>query len=300
MLEKSNPFVSVIVPVLNDSERLKTCLESIENQTHPPDLYEVIVVDNGSDQSIEPIVAAFSHARATHEGKLSSYAARNKGISLARGDILAFTDSDCIPAPDWIEKGVASLISVPNCGLIGGCIEVFAQNRERPTMTELYEIVLALPQRKFIKEYRFAATANMFTFRHVFAKVGTFNPKLKSSGDMEWGQRVYAQGYAVAYASQARVMHPARRSLRELHARNARIAGGLYDGRPKNLRIVLGIDKDLLKWLLPPLSTTMSVLSDPRLKSMKEKAQAAFAVFFVKYTIAVERFRLNLGGRSRR
>lgn len=98
-------FVSVIIPVLNDSERLKLCLEALEHQTYPKKLYEVIVVDNGSDQSIGSVVSKFTQATATAESHPGSYVARNKGILIAQGDIIAFTDADCIPALDWIEKG---------------------------------------------------------------------------------------------------------------------------------------------------------------------------------------------------
>jgi len=59
------PFVSVIIPVYNDPIRLKTCLQALEEQTYPQNAYEIIVVDNGSDESIEPIVAEFSQAKAS-------------------------------------------------------------------------------------------------------------------------------------------------------------------------------------------------------------------------------------------
>jgi len=60
MSKLSTPFVSVIIPVYNDSIRLRTCLQALEEQTYPKSAYEVIVVDNGSDESIEPIFAEFS------------------------------------------------------------------------------------------------------------------------------------------------------------------------------------------------------------------------------------------------
>ena len=108
-------FVSVIIPVYNDSARVKICLEALEKQTYPQNLYEVIVVDNASDEypAIKDVVCQFSQAIAAYESRPGSYAARNKGISLAKGDIIAFTDADCIPAKNWIEKGVANLLSVP-------------------------------------------------------------------------------------------------------------------------------------------------------------------------------------------
>lgn len=65
MSKASNPFVSVIIPVYNDPIRLKICLQVLEKQTYPENAYEVIAVDNGSDESIEPIVAGFNQAKAS-------------------------------------------------------------------------------------------------------------------------------------------------------------------------------------------------------------------------------------------
>jgi glycosyltransferase involved in cell wall biosynthesis len=97
------------------------------------DRYEVIVVDNGSTGSLEPIVAKFPQAWMAYEDKLGSYAARNKGISLAKGGVLAFTDADCIPQRDWIENGVRRLVRTRGCGLVAGKIQVNFRETGRPT-----------------------------------------------------------------------------------------------------------------------------------------------------------------------
>ena len=95
--------VSVIIPVLNDAPRLRTCLDALESQTF--DLpFEVLVVNNGSSDDPASVLRAFPAARLLHEQQRSSYAARNTGVRQARGEVLAFTDSDCIPAEDWLER----------------------------------------------------------------------------------------------------------------------------------------------------------------------------------------------------
>src|SRR5918998_5105397 len=109
---KRAPFVSVIVPVYNDQEDLVLCLEALENQTYPKDRYEVVVVDNGSKESIEPVVSRFTCASAAREDRPGTYAARKNGLRLARGEIIAFTDADCIPTPQWLEKGVGKLLEI--------------------------------------------------------------------------------------------------------------------------------------------------------------------------------------------
>jgi glycosyltransferase involved in cell wall biosynthesis len=299
--EKPFPFVSVIIPVYNDSERLKACLRALSDQTYPRESFEIIVVDNGSDIPVGPDVAASGQVIVALETRPSSYEARNKGISLARGDILAFADSDCVPAPDWIEKGVARLLSVTGCGLVGGRVQVFAQDPAHPTMVELYESVMGFQQEYYITKQKFSGAGNLFTFKHVVDEVGGFNSsQLKSAGDVEWGWRVFSHGFKLVYGTDVCVAHPARRSLRQLHKRATRIAGGLHDVRSKGKRLFAGFDKEILRGLLPPIHATVQVLTDPRLRGLRQKLPVVFVAFFEKYSRALERFRLMLGGKSTR
>ena len=125
-----NKFVSVIIPVLDNIVGLRKTLFALDNQIYDA-RYEVIVVDNGSTQDLTAVVSEFARAKLIYEQRPGSYIARNKGISIARGEILAFTDSDCIPAFDWLAKGVEQLLSVENCGLVAGKIDFFYQNPQQ-------------------------------------------------------------------------------------------------------------------------------------------------------------------------
>jgi glycosyltransferase involved in cell wall biosynthesis len=293
------PFISVIIPTYNDPDRLQLCLQRLENQTYPRHKYEIIVVDNGSINPIEE-----SHLPANVilllENRPGSYSARNKGLSMAKGEIIAFTDSDCLPTSNWIEMGVKHLLFSSDASIIGGHIQVFPQDPNKITLVELYESVAAFPQETFIQESHFSATANLFTFRHVIDEVGPFSEKLKSNGDMEWGQRAHARGFHTAYVADVIVKHPARHSLRELYNQATRIAGGTYDGRPANQPTFLGLDKETIIGFMPPINSIKRVWHDPRLTTRKQALQAAFVVIFVKYCKAWERLRLSLGGRSQR
>lgn len=296
-------FVSVIVPVFNDAERLPLCLEALENQTYPKNSYEVIVIDNGSDESIEPVVARFLKARAGYEGRSSSYAARNKGISLAQGEVIAFTDADTIPSTDWIEKGVANLLRSPRCALVAGRVEIFCKDPAHPTAVELYESRMYLLQKEYVEVGRFGATANLFTFREVFDRVGLFDDHVKSSGDAEWGQRVSAYGYRLMYADDTCVAHPARYSFGQLYRRVTRVIGGLHDLNHKKScsRIDNGfIGKGFFVDSLPPVRSSIRVLFDPGTKGIYTKVKIIIVMFFVQYVQVWERIRLMAGGKSKR
>ncbi len=271
------PFVSVIIPVYNDAEPLKLCLQALENQTYPQDLYEVIIVDNGSDttQNIKELVSHFSQGKTIYENFPGSYAARNKGLSQARGEIIAFTDADCIPDPNWIQNGVRKLLEVPNCGLVAGRIEIFFRDSHYPTAVELYESITAFNQEHFLKNSQFGATANIFTFKEVIENVGDFNKNLKSGGDVEWGRRVFAYGYHQVYAEDASIRHPARYSWQELSERTIRMAGGIYDRQ--TLKNISPIKRNLLFFqnlilnFVPPLMFTFNTFLDPRIPKLEQK-----------------------------
>jgi glycosyltransferase involved in cell wall biosynthesis len=299
-MDSDIPFVSVIVPVFNDCGSLRTCLDALARQTYSPSAYEVIVVDNGGNDGIENLASEYPQARVLCEPGPGAYAARNRGLSEARGTLIAFTDADCIPAPDWLENGARELLRIPDCGLVAGKIEIIPRDPARPTAVELYQGIAALQQDTYVAAGRFGATANLFTFRTVFDAVGGFDGEVKSSGDLEWGQRVDAAGYQVVYTEHARVVHPARRTLGQLYRQVTRMIGGVHDLKRRKDCVFLGIDRGLFGDLLPPVRYSLRVMKDPRLASAGEKLKVVLVLFFVRYVEAYERIRLRLGGRSRR
>ena len=109
--------------MFNQRVALLECLRGLGRQTCQ-DGFEVVVVDNNSDEPIGDLMAPFPFARAVQEAKPGSYAARNRGIDASRGALRGFTDADCVPAADWIERGVAAIRRLPEGGLIGGRIDL--------------------------------------------------------------------------------------------------------------------------------------------------------------------------------
>ncbi|MEM8779903.1 MAG: glycosyltransferase [Cyanobacteria bacterium P01_G01_bin.49] len=300
------PFVSVIIPVYNDAERLQKCLTALRDQSFPKDRYEIIVIDNASDeeQTIKTVVSQFSQAHYSYEAIPGSYAARNQGLSLAKGEIIAFTDADCIPSSDWLEKGINILLSHPNCGLVAGKIELFFKDSSQPTPVELYESVTAFPQEKLLSEYHGAATANLFTYYKVFDQVGLFDASLKSNGDLEWGSRVYQQGYEQIYSEQVCVSHPARSSWSQLYKRTIRLASGSFQRQSKTL--TSSLEKQLLFLgylrynLTPPINFVVKVFRENKFQSFREKFQVSCVMFFVRYLSAWELLRVKFGKESAR
>ena len=233
-----------------------------------------------------------------------SYSARNKGIQVSKGEILAFTDSDCIPDPNWLEKGVFHLTTNTECGMVGGNIEVVCKDPSRPTTIELFQCITGFPQKKFLVRYHGCATANLFAKRKIFNNVGLFDSRLKSFGDIEWGQRVYRAGYKQVYADDALVYHPCRYSWHQLKQQTVRVSGGIYDclvGQQQSwVAKQTMFVRILLDDLIRPFKFTINTFRSKQLKGVNDKLRVSTTRFGVAYVSAVEKVRLNFGGVSRR
>ena len=231
------PFVSVIVPVYNDAARLRLCLDALAAQTYPADRFEVLVVDNGStDESAA--VAAASGATLLHEADVQgSYAARNRGLEHARGSVIAFTDSDCVPAPEWIDNGVGAL-SAGDVDLAGGRVR-FAFS-ERPTGAELFDSISNMQNEINIRERNVAKTANLFVRADVFERVGVFPGNVKSGGDVTWTGRATDAGNRLVFSADALITHPARK-LGPLMTKQYRVGRGQPANRPPEQRTAVAV-----------------------------------------------------------
>ncbi len=270
-------FVSVIIPVYNDFERLKHCLQALDHQTYPRSCYEIIVVDNNSDDDLKSLISQFQNAVYESELTVGSYAARNKGISVAKGTILGFTDSDCIPSVDWIEKGISSLSN--ECQYVAGQISIFFKDPKRPTIPELYDSLNCLNQQHYMESGHYGATANLFAYRELFDRVGLFSAGLKSGGDKEWGQRVFAAGHKQAYAKDVLVLHPARYSAKDICKKTARVTKGHCRIENRHHRPSFALLKELYFDFKPPVKDTVKVFRNRNLNGLGHRM--LYTLFFL-------------------
>lgn len=225
------PVVSVIVPVFNDQEGIDKCLCSLLRQSYPRERYEIIVVDNGSDPPVRLPKSSGTHVSLLREGRPGSYVARNCGIRAAKGEILAFTDADVVVASDWLERAVDHLRRKDGISVIGGRIEMFFAHPGSPTPAELYEhAVPPFQQQYFVECLGFSTTANLIVKRSALEVVGYFDEDVFSGGDVRWGLKAQAAGYAIVYCDDVVVFHPARRSSKEVIRKCRRVIAGMISG----------------------------------------------------------------------
>jgi len=221
-------FISAIIPVYNDPEGIKTTLESLISQNYPRDRFEIIVVDNNSPDNTRDIVGDFikrypkSVSLLVEDKIQSSYAARNKAIQVAKGEILAFIDSDMWAGKSWFSF-ISSSFNDRKVGYLGFSIEI------HPTGTSLagiYNKLTGFPVEEYMNTRHFAGAGCIAVRKSVFKKVGLFDQKLISGGDSEFGNRVWEAGIGQIFIGGDLLHHPARESVSSLFKKEFRIGRG--------------------------------------------------------------------------
>jgi glycosyltransferase involved in cell wall biosynthesis len=295
------PRLSVIIPVHNGAVPLRACLAALQGQSLPCGDFEILVVDNGSTDDLAATRRLFPGVRWLEESAVGSYSARNAGLRQAAGEHFAFTDSDCLPDPGWLEHGLAALAG-GNATIVGGEVPWVDPAGRRLNAYEILETLMfgLADIRQLIAERGFAITANLFTSRAVFDRVGEFDATLKSAGDREWVLRAVARGEILRYAGDAIVRHP-RRSTREAFFRKQRrLVGGrmmlLRRGRP-TLGAILG---DLRQVSLLDPRIHRVAWGDPRAKGAGRRIHFVGVVYLVSLFTTGEKLRLLLGGKPGR
>jgi glycosyltransferase involved in cell wall biosynthesis len=115
------PLISVIIPSCGRIESLKKCAAGLAGQTFDRSQFEVIIVNDGSSANFSPVVDAATKIdlKIITQNQAGPASARNRGAAEARGQLLAFTDDDCVPDANWLSAIAARAVGRPGC-LIGG------------------------------------------------------------------------------------------------------------------------------------------------------------------------------------
>jgi glycosyltransferase involved in cell wall biosynthesis len=214
------PLVSVVIPIYNGEADLPDLLECLRSQTYPSNLVEYLLVDNGSSDRTLTILQAQPQIQALSETQIqSSYAARNTGIRAAKGSMIAFTDADCRPSPEWLTELVQPFVE-PSVGLVAGEIKALPGH----TLLERYADRHETLSQKHTLAHPFCPygqTANLAVRREIFAQVGLFRPYLTTGGDADLCWRILRSentSWELKFAAAAIVRHRHRTTLEELRS----------------------------------------------------------------------------------
>jgi GT2 family glycosyltransferase len=202
------PRVSVIIPAYNSEATIAATLDALRQQTFTD--FETIVVDSSPGEATARLMGdhfpdvTFDHARE----RLLPHAARNRGVDLARGELLVFTDPDCVARQDWLARLVAA--HDQGHAVVGGAIEVDGGWVERGIHLSKFSAWTGGGPPGPRDDL---ATANVLWSRSLMGDVGPFATD-EWSGDTELSWRARAEGIELRFEPRALVSHTHESSLR--------------------------------------------------------------------------------------
>lgn len=214
---------SVIVPIYNGEADLPELINCLRSQTYPTDRVEYLLVDNGSCDRTSSLIQQAAQELASQgiglqylkEDRIqSSYAARNTGIRAATGEIIAFTDADCRPQPNWLEE-LISPFADSSVGIVVGEIVALSGKTLLEKHAERHKV---LSQEHTLNHpFRpYGQTANLAVRRQVLEQVGLFRPYLTTGGDADFCWRVQQQTiWKLQFAPTAVVQHRNRSTVQD-------------------------------------------------------------------------------------
>jgi glycosyltransferase involved in cell wall biosynthesis len=205
------PLVSVIVCSYNGAKTLAGCLESLGKLNYPD--YEIILVDDGSTDDTAYIAAQFPNVRYIHQGNHGLSHARNTGAGAAKGDVLVYTDSDCMADVDWLYYLIGTLLSGDYAGVGGPNVSPPAQNWVQACVAGAPGGPSHVLLTDTIAEH--IPGCNMAFYRWAFDSVGGFDAEYRKAGDdVDFCWRLQQAGGVIAFSPTAIVWHHRRFTLR--------------------------------------------------------------------------------------
>jgi glycosyltransferase involved in cell wall biosynthesis len=241
------PEISVIVPSYNSEKTIAACLQALTAQTAAA-WFEIILVDSSNDRTPEIVRERFPRVRFFHlKEKTAPGLARNHGIARARGEILAFTDSDCIAAPDWLETiRAAHAGAYPVIG--GGVRNAFPRHpiSIAEFFLEFREFSVHSPRR----EIDILPTNNLSVRRAIFERFGVFSD-LRASEDAVFIHQLRRHGVKVLFEPRICIRHMNRRAWAPF-LRNQNILGK-HSALARRLFPLPGAALAGKKWITPAL-----------------------------------------------
>ncbi len=202
---------SIVVPTYNRPERIVACVAALSKQNFPRTEFEVIVVDDGSPQEIAGSLETFHSQcdlKVIRQNNAGPASARNRGLAEASGEFVAYTDDDCCPEADWLEKLQRNFDEEPRAAVGGRVVNVLRDNpyaiASQLLIDYLYEYY---NQRKAAPT--FFASNNLAFPRQALQELHGFSTDfpLAAAEDREMCDRWLRHGYSLRYDPEAIVLH---------------------------------------------------------------------------------------------
>jgi len=209
------PMVSVIIPVYNRPHEIQECLASLLTLDYPPENVEVIVVDDASRDHTAAVVRRFNVRLIIQPRNLGQSAARNIGVGAAKGEIIAFLDSDCIARPGWLRE-LVPYFQDPRVALVGGHVDAYYREKRMDRYEQVCSALNMGPEPAMGRGDRcvfYVPTCNMLVRKSAYALVGGLDESLRVGEDVDLCWRLMAAGHHLLYKPLGTVLHKHRNRL---------------------------------------------------------------------------------------
>ncbi|MFC1884855.1 glycosyltransferase [Thermodesulfobacteriota bacterium] len=212
-----NKSFSIIVPTYGRPKGLGNCLKALSRLNYPPDNFEVIVVDDGSETHLSHVCEPFQNKvniKLISQPNSGPAAARNKGAEHAKGRFLAFTDDDCIPLPNWLNLMEVHLNERPDCAVAGKMVNVFPENPYSMSSQILIDFLHDYYNKKS-NGAKFLTTSSLGVSAKEFREIGGFDTSFPRAAaeDRDFCARWLHSGKKVVFDSNIRVQHGSMLSM---------------------------------------------------------------------------------------
>lgn len=196
--------ISIVIPVHNSRKTIAQTIEYCLSQTYRLSDLEIITVDDGSTDDTADIIKKYP-VKYIYQNNSGPAAARNAGFKAASGEIICFTDSDCIPEKDWVRKMVDKYTS-DDVGGVGGSYDI--TNKESLLAECIHEEIVQRHRETPI-ETNYLGSFNVSYRRRVLEEVGGFNKSFKhaSGEDNDLSYKVKKAGYKLIFDKNIKVAH---------------------------------------------------------------------------------------------
>ena len=221
--------ISVIIPVFQDKDGLIDTVNSLIAQDFPKDRYEVIIVDNNSQDDTKQAAMELRKAhpdliKVVYQDQIqNSYATRNAGVKAAKGDIYCFIDADMKAEVDYLANISRHFDKNEELMYFGCNVKIL---KTASTVSAKMNRNSGFKIKKYFEKSNFVVTACLSVRGKIFEQVGYFDDRLESGGDKEFGQRVHAAGFKQHYDHDLVLYHPSRSTYASMLKKYKRIARG--------------------------------------------------------------------------
>ena len=289
------PFFSIIIPTYNRPERLANCLKAIATLDYPCDRFEVVVVDDGSKTPLDSVVEPFNNQinlKLLRQENAGPAAARNAGAQVAQGEYLAFTDDDCQPTADWLDRLANGFAAAPEAMIGGKTINTLANNIFSVASQKLIDYLYEYYNPARGKDAFFASN-NIAMPRANFNTLNGFDVSfpLAAAEDRDFCDR-WNQAYPMLYIPEARINHYHKLSLVSFWKQHFGYGRGAFCFHQlRSQRVAKEIEVE-------PLSFYFNLLSYPFSQASKQPKVLISGLFFLSQVANVagffwERFNSN-------